>query len=189
MKSIKIYFLSSNQYKINEVKTILSSDQIEIIPTSHKIEEIQSPDMQKIVRTKALIAFKEIGRPVLVEQTGLLLKDLNGFPGGLTEIFWNSLKEDKFAEYFSKGEKRSGKTTAKTIFAYCDGLKIEYFEGEIHGEIVSTPRGKREFQWDCVFQPEGKTETFSEMGEEKNKISMRKIALEKLREYLMGEVC
>ena len=76
---------------------------------------------------------------------------------------------------------------AKTIVAFCDGKRIKLFEGEISGRIVSEPRGNRDFQWDCVFQPNGYNETFAEMGEKKNGISMRKIALEKLKKYLEGK--
>ena len=67
---------------------------------------------------------------------------------------------------------------------YCDGKQIKTFDGEINGRIVFPPRGNRDFQWDCVFQPEGHDQTFAEMGEKKNLISMRKIAIEKLKEYL-----
>ena len=73
---------------------------------------------------------------------------------------------------------------AKTTIAYCDGLNIYNFEGEIPGLIVSPPRGSRDFQWDCVFQPVGHTMTFAEMGEKKNEISMRRIALDKFADYL-----
>lgn len=174
-----IFFVSSNIYKINEVESILKSKNINIIPYQLKIKELQSLDMKEIIEKKIVEAFKIIGRPVIVEHTGLYMEDFDNFPGGLTQIFWDSLKENKFCKYFS-----NMKVSAITIVAFCDGKKIEFFEGEIEGIIVNTPRGCPDFQWDCVFQPNGYTETFAEMGKIKNTISMRKSALDKLKRFL-----
>lgn len=181
----KIYFLSSNKFKIKEVNGILSSENIVVISVDQKIDEIQSNDMQAIVRDKVLKAYRSIARPVLVEQTGLLIKKFGNLPGGLTQIFWDSLQADKFSAFFSKDEE--AEVVAKTVLAYCDGKQIHIFEGEINGSIVNPPRGDRNFQWDCVFEPNGYEKTFAEMGEEKNNISMRKVALEKLKKYLEEE--
>lgn len=63
-----------------------------------------------------------------------------------------------------------------------------YFEGIIKGKIVK-PRGESNFGWDPIFVPEGFGKTFAEMGvEEKNKISHRKIVLEKLKKYIEGTI-
>ncbi len=177
-----IYFLSANKFKINEVQTILSSPNITIHSVATKINEIQSNDMTEIALDKARKAFQQIGRPILIEQTGLLIKDFGNLPGGLTQIFWDSLEADKFSDIFSKIG--SAEVTAKTVLAFCDGKQIHTFEGEVDGLIVCPPRGNKDFQWDCVFEPLGYDKTFAELGTKKNDISMRKIALEKLRAYL-----
>ena len=52
------------------------------------------------------------------------------------------------------------------------------------GSIVTPPRGNRAFQWDCIFVPDGESETFAELGERKNKISMRRKALEQFMVHL-----
>lgn len=179
---MEIYFLSSNKYKIKEVSDILEAPNIQVKSFNKKINEIQSDDMIEIVTDKVIKGFKEIGRLVIVEQTGLLIEDFGNLPGGLTQVFWDSLEAEKFSNFFSKGGTALAK--AKTVIALCDGKKIETFEGEIIGKIVSPPRGKRDFQWDCVFQPDGYEETFAEMGSKKNDISMRKIALNELKFYL-----
>ena len=56
------------------------------------------------------------------------------------------------------------------------------------GNIAPEPRGNKDFQWDCVFIPENFEETFSEMGDKKNDISMRKMAFDNFREFLVSEV-
>lgn len=179
-----IYFLSSNRFKINEVKTILNMSGINVHSVSQKINEIQSDDMTEIALDKALKAFQQIGRPILVEQTGLLIKDFGNLPGGLTQIFWDSLQADKFSDIFSKIG--SAEVTAKTVLAFCDGKQVHIFTGEVEGHIVCPPRGNKDFQWDCIFEPIDYNKTFAELGDKKNEISMRKIALEKLKVYLEG---
>lgn len=179
----EIRFVSSNLNKIAEAKQILEARKIVVVASALKIEELQTKDTARLIRDKVLKAFAQIGRPLFVEHTGLYLEHLNGLPGGLTQIFWDSLEADRFAELFGKLAPNHS-VIARTAIAYCDGQKIYDFTGEISGEIVPEPRGKREFQWDCVFQPSGQTLTFAEMGEKKNDISMRRLALDSLASHL-----
>jgi len=182
MRKIDIRFMSSNPYKISEAEEILKKRGINVIAVSERIEEIQTTDTQRLVRDKVLKAFQRIGRPLFVEHTGLYLEYLNQFPGGLTQIFWDSLKADKFAKLF--GSTPNPKTIAKTVVAYTDGKSIHTFEGDISGRIAKKPKGDRSFQWDCVFIPNGYRKTFSELGNFKNDISMRRKALDKLAEFV-----
>lgn len=179
---VKIYFLSNNEFKINEVKKILSLKDFEIEGFSTKINEIQSDNEELIVRDKVIKAFKKLQKPLFVEQTGLYIEDFGNLPGGLTQVVWDSLKADKFCDYF--GTRKNTRAEAITTNGYCEGKKIEVFKGHIMGNIVEKPRGDQSFQWDCVFQPEGYDKTFAEMGDLKNQISMRKNALEVFKKYL-----
>jgi len=177
---VKIRFVTNNMKKLEEVQTLL--DNVEVVPAKLKIEEIQTADVDKLVKDKLLKAFKRVGRPVFVEHTGLYIESLNGFPGGLTQVFWDKLEADRFSELF--GKLTTTKAIAETTIGFCDGKNIHFFKGEIAGKISSEPRGDRDFQWDCVFIPEGEIQTFSEMGTKKNEISMRKVAFEQFKTYL-----
>lgn len=179
-------FLSGNQFKIDEVQAIMSKINIEVIPVDYKINEIQTIDVHGLVHDKCIKAFQKVSRPIFVEHTSLHISPLNGFPGGLTQVFWDTLKADKVAEIFGNMADPSVKAT--TRIAYCDGKKVHQFEGEVHGKISSEPRGSRDFQWDCIFIPDGEKLTFAEMGDKKNDISMRRRALEKFAQFLKGEM-
>lgn len=179
---MKIRFVTNNIKKLEEVQALL--DNIEVVPATLKIEEIQTEDVEKLVKDKLLKAFRLVGRPVFVEHTGLRIESLNGFPGGLTQVFWDKLEADIFAKLF--GNLKTTNVIAETIIGYCDGKNIHFFKGEVEGNIAPEPRGNRDFQWDCVFIPQGETQTFSEMGAKKNAISMRKIAFEQFKLYLNG---
>ncbi|OSZ78908.1 non-canonical purine NTP pyrophosphatase [Chitinophagaceae bacterium IBVUCB1] len=177
-----IRFLSSNKFKIEETKKILSKSGINIIPLSIKIEEIQSIDTNSLLRDKLIKAFKIVGKPIFVEHSGLYIEDINGFPGGLTQIFWDTIEADKFCELFKNASNK--KVRAETNIAYCDGRTFHFFKGQINGTIPLKPKGSRDFQWDCVFIPDGYKQTFAEMGDKKNDISMRKMALDNFLEFL-----
>ncbi|PIC01736.1 non-canonical purine NTP pyrophosphatase [Caulobacter sp. X] len=180
---MKIHFLSSNPHKIAESKAILEPLGFEIAPTRTSIAEIQTSKIDDLIRHKLLKAFYQIGRPIFVEHTSLSIDSINGFPGGLTQIFWDTLEADRVSELFGQGNNTG--VTATTHIGYCDGKKIWPFSGEVRGHIAPTPRGDRSFQWDCIFVPEGGTETFAEMGTgRKNEISMRRRALDAFAKHL-----
>ena len=179
-----IRFLSSNVHKIREVETILGPVGVRIVPAPIKIEEIQTEDVQRLVRDKTLKAFERIGRPVFVEHTGLHLPGLNGLPGGLTQIFWDRLQADSFVALVKNLGSRI--VTAKTVIGCCDSRTIHYFEGEVSGTVPDSPVGPRDFQWDCVFVPDGFSQTFAELGDKKNEVSMRRKALDQFAKFLRG---
>ncbi|MDN7134551.1 non-canonical purine NTP pyrophosphatase [Pseudidiomarina terrestris] len=178
-------FVSRNEYKIQEMGQFFHDSAIEVIPVKNKLEELQTTDIEKLVKDKAVKAFKLIGRPLFVEHTGLKLEYLNGYPGGLTQILWDSLEADKFCELF--GQTDRNKLSAETVIGYVDGRCFHLFKGEVRGTVSATPRGDRSFQWDCVFIPEEETRTFSEMGVAKNEISMRNIAVKKFIAFLENQ--
>ncbi|RZL03819.1 MAG: non-canonical purine NTP pyrophosphatase [Rubrivivax sp.] len=179
---MKIRFMSGNPHKIAEVQRILAPVGVEIIAVPQKIQELQTEDVHALVKDKLIKAFGSIGRPLFVEHTGLYLSGLNGLPAGLTQIFWDQLKADRFASLVAGlGD---AKVTARTVIGYCDGHRMHLFEGAIEGTVPTTPAGPTDFQWDCVFIPNGCKQTFAEMGPAKDDISMRRIALDKFADHL-----
>jgi XTP/dITP diphosphohydrolase len=179
---LDIRFVSKNKFKLREAATILAPVSVNVVPLEFAVDELQTEDTERLVKDKTMKAFKEVGRPLFVEHTGLYLNHLNGLPGGLTQIFWDTLQADKFASLF--GQVSDPRVTARTVIGYTDTRKFYLFEGEVAGNIAPQPRGSRDFQWDCVFVPAGKDETFAEMGERKNEISMRRIALDAFAKFL-----
>ena len=75
---MRLRFLSSNGRKVEEVRDILTPLGIEVVPVARKLDEIQTQDVQQLVRDKCIRAFRLIGRPVFVELTALYIDALNG---------------------------------------------------------------------------------------------------------------
>src|SRR5688500_14043860 len=108
-----VRFASNNTHKIAEASAILAAARIKVVAAPLKLEEMQTTDTSRLVRDKVLKAYGSIGRPLFVEHTGLSIDALNGFPGGLTQIFWDSLKADRFAELF--GHEGANRVVARTL--------------------------------------------------------------------------
>lgn len=179
---LEIRFLSQNQFKVAEASAILKGAGVSVVPISSKVEELQTEDSKRLVKDKAIKAFKRVGRPLFVEHTGLYIDYMNGLPGGLTQIFWDNLQADKFCEIFGVASKNT--LEAKTVIGFIDGQQFFFFEGSIRGTVPPEPRGDRSFQWDCVFVPDDYSSTFAEMGDQKHDISMRRRALDQFSEFL-----
>ena len=173
-----LYFITGNKGKLKEVQAIIPEvEQIEL-----DLPEIQELDAKKIIEEKLREAVKKHEGEFFCEDTSVYINCLGGLPGPLIKWFLKSIGDRGIWELVRDKKDRSAR--AVTCIGYSDGKKIEFFEGEIKGEICE-PKGSEGFGWDKIFQPSGYEKSLGEMSrEEKNKISMRKIALEKLRSYL-----
>jgi non-canonical purine NTP pyrophosphatase (RdgB/HAM1 family) len=171
-------FITSSMDKFAEVERILG---YALTREALALEEIQSIELEPVVRHKATRAYALLGRPVLVEDTGLAFAAWHGLPGALIKWFLASLGPDGMCRLLRGESNRS--TIATTLFAYCAGDDLRVFCGAVNGVIPEAPRGAAGFGWDAIFQPLGSTRTFAEMTpEEKDRFSMRRIALERLRD-------
>ncbi len=121
-------------------------------------------------------------QPCFVDDTSLCFNALNDLPGVYVRDFEDRIGKEGLYKLLAGFEDKSGK--AVCMIGFCKpGEEPICFEGMTEGTIVE-PRGNR-FGWDPIFQPEGFTQTYAEMPqEEKNKISHRKKALERFKEYL-----
>jgi XTP/dITP diphosphohydrolase len=174
-----LFFLTKNDPKFKEFKKLFVATNHTIKRASIPIAEIQTEDMKALVSDKVIKAYDKIRRPVFVDHTGLHLDVLGGFPAGLTEIFWERLKNERLARLFGNTA-----VTAVTLIGYCDGKSVTIFRGEVSGTIAPVPRGPETFQWDPVFIPDGHSKTFAELGNKKNKMSMRRLAIDKFIAHL-----
>ena len=174
-----LYFVTGNKDKYGEVQKIVPwVKQLDI-----DLPEIQEVDAQKIIKVKLEEAAKHHKGSFIVEDISLVLRCIKPLPGPLIKWFLKSLGNDGlFRLAKSLGDYRA---EAKAVIGcWSKKGKIRYFDGAIRG-VITAPRGDKGFGWDAIFQPEGHQKTFGEMErEEKNSISMRKIAYGKLRKYL-----
>ncbi|KIK62933.1 hypothetical protein GYMLUDRAFT_41211 [Collybiopsis luxurians FD-317 M1] len=181
----KIIFVTGNANKLKEVKEILSAGDapIDIDSKSLDIDEIQG-STQEVSKAKCKRAADLLNGPCITEDTALCFEALNGLPGPYIKYFLEKLGHKGLNDMLLGFETK--KAWALCTFAYCAGPGHEpiLFEGRTDGTIVPA-RGPAKFGWDPVFEPTGTGLTYAEMpAEQKNKLSHRYKALEKLRVYL-----
>ncbi len=174
-----IYFLTGNKNKLKEVQAIIP----EIEGVDINLPEIQSLDAHEIIQEKLKVAFEHRNGEFIVEDTSLYIDGLKGLPGPLIKWFLETVGNEGLVTMSQAFN--SEKVEAKTIIGYAKNKNdISFYEGVISGKIVQ-PRGSGGFGWGSIFVPDGYNQTFAEMSrEEKNSISMRKIAVEKLKEFI-----
>ena len=176
---MNLYFITGNKNKFEEVKSILPNvEQLDI-----DLPEIQDIDAKVIIKAKLLEALKHKDGEFIVEDTSLYLDCLGGLPGPLIKWFMKTIGNEGLCNLAEK--LGNNKAEAKTIMCYAKNAdEIHYFEGCIKGEIVS-PRGDFGFGWDPIFQPNEFDKSFAELTQdEKNSISMRRAAVNKLKEHM-----
>ena len=136
------------------------------------LPEIQSLDLDEVLAAKAEAAFARLGRPLVVEETGLELAALHGFPGPL--VRW--MLEAVGAEGIARTALALGDPRARAVcrLAWTDGARTVVGGGETAGELVLPPRGSHGFGWDPVFVPAGERRTYGEMSDsEKDAVGHR----------------
>lgn len=184
--SLPIVFVTGNTKKLEEFIAILGKDFPRLI-TSKKIDlpEYQG-EIEDICRDKCRAAANLVKGPVIIEDTCLCFNALKGLPGPYIKWFLEKLGPEGLHRMLHGFEDKSAE--AVCTFGYCSGedSEVHLFQGRNQGIIVS-PRGSRDFGWDPCFQPLDYDKTYAELSkEEKNKISHRSKAIEKLKDYLMN---
>lgn len=177
-KSYDVWFASSNRHKYLEAREILGKYGIRLGFFKFSAVEIQSDSLLEIARQKALDAYSKCRKPVIIEDDGIFVKSLNGFPGPYSSYVYDTIGNMGVVRLVKKD--RRAKFCA--IISYCDRRKKPVqFEGITIGSIPKRPRGKG-WGYDPIFVPRGKTQTYGEMSE-KNTISHRYRALEKFASW------
>jgi XTP/dITP diphosphohydrolase len=198
-------YVTTNPGKVREVREYLDDDAVTQLDFDYA--EIQAPTIEPIAVRGAREAYRHAGEPVLVDDAGLFVDVLDGFPGPYTAYAEEKLGIERVSRL---AREASGNDPARAAFrcvlGYCDGddfeaspspvdrgdravaaagvdtdLPVKLFKGAVRGRLVD-PRGDGGFGYDPVFEHEGTT--FAEMGPgRKNAVSHRGRALERFAEW------
>ncbi len=187
LKGKVVFFATGNINKFNEARSILNSYGFAVAMLRVKGDEIQSDSLKEIAKTSAVNAFKRSRLPIFVEDAGLFIEALNGFPGPYAAYIYKTIHNSGILRLMENVANRHARF--QSVIAYCDETlcEPECFDGESKGEITLIERrqqGKSAFGFDPIFQPVGSSKTFAEMTiEEKNCYSHRAMAMRKFAEW------
>ena len=188
---MKLIFASHNQNKVLEINSLLKG-----IAEVHSLNDIgifeEIPETGITLKENASIkgraCYDLTGLHVFADDTGLEVEALNGEPGvfsaryaGPEKLAWKNM--EKLMNELEAHENKKARFV--TFISLIINQEEYFFEGEINGTIIHEMRGSNGFGYDPIFVPEGETRTLAEMSpDEKNKISHRAKALEKMKSFL-----
>ena len=189
----KLVFATNNAHKLEEIRAILG-DKVEILSLNDIDCHADIPEtadtLQGNAALKAQYIYENYGLDCFADDTGLEVEALNGAPGIYSARYADGEGHDSEANMkkllSEMQDKENRKARFRTVICLIEDGKEHFFEGIVNGSIIRERKGGAGFGYDPIFMPDGYSETFAEMGnDEKNKISHRARAVQKLCEYLL----
>ncbi len=153
---VEIRFVSTNPGKFREVRDILAPCGVRTRWVRRILPEPQAEDLAEVVAAK-LDATSDLSGYVLVEDSGLFIPSLNGFPGVYSAHILKLWGFDPILELL---ERRNRRAYFRTVAGLRKGNRRWMFAGEVDGEIAPQPRGHEGFGYDPIFVPTGSLRTF-----------------------------
>ncbi|CAI8365476.1 MAG: Non-canonical purine NTP pyrophosphatase [Flavobacterium sp. SCGC AAA160-P02] len=188
---MKLVFATNNHHKLKEVQKMLpSSIQLLSLKDICCFEEIEETAMtlEGNATLKANYITEKYGYDCFADDTGLEVTSLNGEPGVLSARYAGEYgnSEKNMEKLLNKlAEKTNRNAQFRTAVAFNIKNEKYLFEGICKGQILKKKSGDGGFGYDPIFRPEGYSKSFADMSfEEKNKISHRGIAIQKLVQFL-----
>ena len=184
-----IIFVTSNAHKVQEIRALAAQQGVKLAieHLEYEYPELQLETIEAVAEASAKYLRDRITitRPFFLEDSGLLIPALMGFPGPFSAFVFKTIGNEGILRLMTdlRGEER--RATFKTVVAFCDVHRREpiLFVGTVEGHIATEIRGSGGFGYDPIFEVEGRT--FGEMSTaEKNAVSHRSRAFQQLVTYL-----
>jgi len=184
-----IFFATNNINKFNEARRVLGEFKVAVGMLRVKSLEIQSDSLEEVAKASVMDAFRRCNLPIIVEDAGLFVDALRGFPGPYAAYVYRTIGNRGLLRLMENVGDRRGRF--ESVIAYfSDEVKEPVcFGGTVLGKIALSERRKSAetgFGFDPIFIPSGGRKTFAEMSvEEKNRSSHRADAFRKFAEWYM----
>ncbi len=184
----RVLLATSNPGKLEEARTILGPLGLEVQQLDGKGIEIQADTNAEVAAFSSRAAALAAGKAVLVEDAGLFIDELLGFPGPYSAYAFKTIGLRGIIRLLGDSRSRSAKFVSSLAYCEPEGEPV-LFEGVVTGRIASRGKGTKGFGFDPIFVPDGGKKTFGEIAlEEKCQVSHRARAMRKFaRWYLSGD--
>jgi len=181
------FFVTSNIHKFFEARSILAGYKIATAMLKIETVEIQDDDLGTIAEATATDAVEKCRLPIIVEDAGLFITELKGFPGPYSSYVYRTIGTEGILKLMKGKDRRFAEFRSVIAFKGPEE-PMKCFHGNIRGEISMKERGSSGFGFDPIFKPLNSHLTFAEMPtEEKNKHSHRAQALRKFAEWYLSK--
>jgi XTP/dITP diphosphohydrolase len=178
-----IYFITGNKGKVGEAKQKFSNLNIDIIQKDLGYPEIQADSLEEVALFGANHVQKIFDKPFILEDAGLFIDSLKGFPGVYSAYVYYKIGLVGILKLLDSKKDRNA--TFRSVYAFGkSGSKPMLFTGECKGKISNEEKGTHGFGYDPIFIPQGESITFAQMQtNQKNLISHRGDSLNKLIDF------
>jgi XTP/dITP diphosphohydrolase len=178
-----LWFLTQNPHKYREARAILASQSILIRQLSQRKTEVQGSNPEEIAKFALEIALKRNKKRILVEDSGLFVEDLDGFPGPYSSYVLGTIGLKGVLALMKNRTDRRAYFQASVAYGSPDH-KPRVFTGKVAGRISQSILGETGFGYDPIFIPDGSKETFGQSTQAfKNARSHRAKAFLKFAEW------
>jgi len=176
----QLYFITGNMGKLAEIQERVKTLDIKVIQKDLGYPEIQAETLEEVARYGVEHIRKQFSHPFILEDAGLFIDSLEGFPGVYSKYVFYSIGLKGILKLMGEIENRDA--VFRSVYAYAEpDTKPVLFLGGCKGTITNKEKGTSGFGYDPIFIPDGELKTFAEMStEEKNRYSHRGNALDKL---------
>lgn len=174
-----ITFITSNKNKAMEAAVFFKGI-TEVDHISFEAAEPQSDSLEEIAISKAQQAYEALQRPLFVDDTGIFIEALKGFPGMYAAFVQRTIGNLGILRLMNDVENR--RAYFSTVICYIDEKGMQTFTGRVDGEIAAEAHGKQGFGYDPIFMVAGRTLAEMDVAE-KNWLSHRGRALTAFREW------
>jgi len=179
---MEVLFASSNEHKVSEANRIGGDYGVEFARVDCPYPELQSDSLSEIAEEGAGFVYEKIKKPVIVEDSGLFINALKGFPGAYSAPVHKKIGNQGILRLLAEEKNRTACFVSAVAYAGEDGIRV--FEGTVEGEIIFMERGSGGFGYDPIFKPRGREKTFAEDPEYKDKVSHRYLAVKEFCEWI-----
>ena len=188
---MRFILATKNKGKVKELKEIIKGADIITMDEAGFHEDIEEggKTFEENALIKARAVSSALGVPTIADDSGLEVFALSMRPGIYSARYAgeNATDADRVAKLLSEmegREDRRARFVCAAALCMPDGREI-VCRGETNGNLLLAPQGTGGFGYDPIFVPEGFQKTFAEIpAEEKNKISHRRRAFDKLSETI-----
>jgi XTP/dITP diphosphohydrolase len=180
----EIFFVTGNVHKLEEASRILSKFGIHLKMLDYEKVEIQSNTLVRIAKYAASLASMKLKKTLIVEDSGLFINALNGFPGPFSSYVYRTVGCRGVLKLLSGKANRN--SVFKCVVAFCSpSTNPLIFEGKAFGSIALSVKGSGGFGFDPIFIPKkGDGRTFAELiPEDKDRLSHRGAAFRNFGEW------
>lgn len=165
---------------------MLSESGVKLVHADRTYPEVQADRLEKVVRFAATVLDDQVRGDYLIDDSGLSVDALGGFPGVYSSYVYKRLGCKGLLKLMDGVTARGA--TFETVFLLRQVGAHEVFHGEARGTIADRERGAGGFGFDPIFVPDGATKTYAEMSlAEKNAVSHRGRAVAALLAHLRSE--